>query len=496
MASSSIYKKARSAVDAWQQRDLTLQAIEEQKQQLRLLFHETDFRAMREKAHARQDVDRLLSKYGFEKESKFEEAFEKQQQDKEEQQRAKNHPAPTDQHEPEEVREATRSESQQNNTTGTKKATSSNITDADYQTYERLLSHATYGTAMSEKVLALCADWEILKGKIETLLCVEEIRDGGDIMPMEVGRDHSTSSEGNIKIAGAGASSTRIVNGDEEQAEKALHLLRQELRTYILESEQDPEVAKQREREQQRQKRQKLAEEEENKRARAEIQTATERQQALELQRREKELAEEKEKRDKANELLRLAEEAALYDKAQMMEREQNWVLLADADKQRSKGTSSRQLLNESFSELLRSNSLQSFKQDRLPALRKLTEALAKRPEEHPNVLRLDNKDFQNDFGNCLPARKVLFGLGYRRVEEESIHSNGVDFPKSKGPYYFVAEPDPLEDFDKYAEFTEFFESLLNRLNEVANMVHGFSSQANNDRCAAELFGADFLLVP
>eukprot|EP00392_Amoebophrya_sp_AT5.2_P006202 g6212.t1 len=437
---ASEYRKAKALVDAWAAREVTLHALGEGKTDLRALFQHTDWRGMREKAVARQEIDALLQTYACTKESQFEAAWERQNSVADVAEGGGVRAAEDTSADLADRRVAEELAAREQATT-TLSAPIPTILADDYRRYEELLPLATYGSGMSAKVLQLCADFDGLRSRVETLLYVTD--------------------------ADVEGSSGEVVeeSGSDEQK------LRSELRLYILEAAEDPEVARERAEQAERRKRQKVEEERLNREARAGIQ--------------------------KADAARQLAEEAALYDLEKMLEREARWADAAAADGGKGPGSDfcSVTLLNDAFSQLLRTHTLQELKAAKLPALRTLVEALAQKPETHPNVLRLENSDFQKDLGSSMACRQFLFGLGYRRVADEAIESNGTVFARSRGPYYFLPEPDPLEDFEKYAGWTEFFEKMLGRLNEIQRMVHDFASAANNDRIAAELFGAGFKIL-
>lgn len=101
-------------------------------------------------------------------------------------------------------------------------------------------------------------------------------------------------------------------------------------------------------------------------------------------------------------------------------------------------------------------------------------------------ITGIDNSDFRRDFTppsiGCA-GLQFLFGLGFYRTDR-------IDAQFCNGPYYHLKEPDPLEDFEAYAAFTEKFEMILQRTAHVLRVIHDFSKQGNLDRVAGDVIGA------
>ncbi|CAD7942279.1 unnamed protein product [Amoebophrya sp. A25] len=484
---------------------LMLDDVETRKADLRVLFRDIDWSGMRARAEARIRLSEILAEYNETKESAFEQRWEEQQNEDVGEVAAgagENHDASattmaaaasSTTMAPSEHDDDLANNFTQHGSSAPSPRTSSGppstenpppqrkrrIENSSWEEYSRLLPLATYGANMSQKVLALCESFDILRKSLTALLICS---------------DHGAPSSPSSR--------------------------RRALAFYILESVENPEEALRRRQAAEEAKRRRLEEENANQAARAAIHAEESKLQAQQEQQRKREAAMALEQKRAVEEHAEAIAEAAQFDHDQMIAREQTWLQrlgIAQADTSdtaqstgivvqstnlmsESAGAERKNaasgLLNDAIRQMLRAHSLVTFKEKCFPQMFRIVEALARHPEQHANVLRLENHDFMRDFGTSIAHRQLLFALGFRRIEDAPIVlPDGTTFPKSKGPYYYFPEPDPMEDFEGYASHSENLDTLLTMFQRFQQRIHDVSSAANKDRIALEMFGADFALA-
>lgn len=152
---------------------------------------------------------------------------------------------------------------------------------------------------------------------------------------------------------------------------------------------------------------------------------------------------------------------------------------------------------------------------ERCDALYSIIESIARRPEEGNYVLRLENDAFRaNVLGMAaagsqgkgtgtaaVECLQFLFAVGYRRraeVTEGDVPSDAggrVLQSASRGPYYYLAEPDPFSDFEAYAAHQERLELIRTKLGSACEKLRGLLLQSNRDRYAAEILGSSGIIL-